>query len=224
MNEEKKRPEGIRAWYDRTTSKARTFLLWLSVVGTTTAIVVFFFVPEAITTRIQQFNGALTIPLFGLIWILGFIYLFLNPQREAAFRGQEWIEEMVTLLHKSMDEKIAPTVKLWGEIGEQIKKEIPGLISGAKETMNELRAAAKDLTDAVKRNEKVVEDLKPAIDALKRIETKIEVEIKRGMFEKLDSALESVGGLPKTDVEEPNSNWALESIRRNKAKAAGGKA
>lgn len=229
MSEQK--PEGIRSWYARTTSKARKVLVWTSAVGIMAAGFFFVFAPQDLIEKIQQFNGAMTIPIFGLIWILGFIYMFLIPQREAGFRGQEWIENIAVTFQDSVDQKMAPAVKTWQNIGLEVEKELPGVLAGIKDglkkasdTMDELRAAAKKIQEAVVKNEKVVENAIPAIEALKRIEAKIEAEIKAGLFENVQATLESVrgiSGVPKQEEESPNLNWALESIRKNKAKAAG---
>lgn len=230
------RPEGIRAWYSRTTSKARKALLWFTVIGVIGAIGVFWVAPVSVMERIQQFNGAMTIPLFGLIWIVGFIYMFLIPQREAGFRSQEWVETMVTTFQDSMVRQISPAVKIWTEIGTDVKAEIPVVLGDVRavmkkvsETMDDLRMAAKRLTEAVEKNEKILQDAKPAIEALRRIETKVELEIKAGLFENLQTALEAVrelGGMPPSktvvQVEEDapiNLQWAIESIRKNAEKA-----
>jgi hypothetical protein len=226
MSQQVKKPEGIRAWYGRTTAKARKFLVWATVVGLMGGLAVFAFAPEGFTARVQQFNGAMTIPIFGFIWILGFIYLFLIPQREASFRGQEWIELMVSTFHKLSEEKIAPAVEVWMKIGKQVEAEFPAVLAQTKATMEDLRAAAKKLNEAVDHNGKTIEDIKPAIESLKRIEAKFEAEIKGGLFEKVDTALDSVcslGGMPgKTEPDEtPDLQWAIESIRKNKAKIGG---
>lgn len=224
-----KKPEGIRSWYQRTTAKARKTLVWLTLIGISGATVMFFFAPQQFSERLQRFNGAMTIPIFGLIWIVGFIYLFLIPQREAGFRGQEWIEAGVSTMKASMDQKIVPAVGTWQKIGEQIEKEFPSMLGNVKdllkkasETMDELKAAAKKLNDAVDRNEKIVEEVRPVIASLRRIETRIETEIAGGLFESVNIALETVrgmAGLPKSEEVLPDINFVMESMRRNKLKA-----
>jgi hypothetical protein len=232
MNEKDARPEGIRAWYDRTTSKARKVLVLSTILAITGGIFAFFSLSSAMSSRLQTFNGALVIPIFGLIWIVGFIYIFLIPQREAGFRSQEWIELMVSTMQDSIDNKIAPAVKTWKTVGDQVEKEFPSTLQEIKEciskasvTMDELRAAAKNLTEAVKKNEKVVSDAAPAIESLKRIETRLEQEFKGGLFENIQSAIEGIrgiSGVPKVEDDKPDLDWALQSIRASKKKVGGG--
>jgi len=221
--------ESVRQWYHRTTSGARKFLLMFSAVAVAAAVVLFICAPQSLHQSLQQFNGAYVIPVAGGIWILGFLYIFLIPQREVGFRSQEFIESMSNSVKDTIEREIVPAVTLWKRVGEKIEAELPGMITQVKDgmkqataTMEDLRAAAKRLNDAVDMNGKIVEDTKPAIEALKRIEAKVEVAIRGGLFEKVDTALDSVrslGGLPpKEEEEQPNMDWALESIRRNKAK------
>lgn len=223
MNEQKGRPEGIRQWYQRTTSLARKVLFWLAVLAIAGAVIAFFFMPETMTGKLQAFNSAVTTPTAIFLWTFGLLFMFLIPQRESGFRSQEWVELLVT--------KVVPVVKTWDEIGEKVKAELPAVLDDMKatvkkasETMDELRVAAKRLMDAVGKNEKTLEDAKPVVEALKRIESRIEIEIHGGLFENVKAALASVrslGGLPPSEAEEdlPNMAWALNSIRTNKAKA-----
>lgn len=220
IKQEKIKPEGIRAWYFRTTSKSRKFLLWATVVGLAIGGCVFGLSPDGFVAKIQQFNGAITIPVAGFIWIVGFILLFLVPQREASFRGQEWIEQMVS--------GMLPVVEIWKNIGNKVEAELPGMLAQVKDsiqkantTLDDLRVSAKKIDEAVLSGNQIAEDARPAIEALKRIEASLEAELKKGFFIKVDSALESIqtlGGLPKTEQQLPDMGWALESIRRNKEK------
>lgn len=223
MSDQVQKSEGIRQWYRRTTSTARKVLLWSTVVAIVGAVIAFFFMPSSAAMKIQTFNSALVIPIAALLWTVGLVFIFLLPQREAAFRSQEWVEIMVTTL--------VPAIKKWSAIGDSVNAELPGMLEqmkafakNASETMGELRAAARILNEAVAKNEMLASDAKPAIEALKRIEARIEFEIKMGLFENVNVALESIrgiSGVPKDEEDIGNLEWALQSVRQSKAKVGG---
>lgn len=223
MSEQVQKPEGIRQWYRRTTSTARKVLLWSTVVAIVGAVIAFFFLPAAAAMKIQTFNSALVIPIAALLWTVGLVFIFLLPQREAAFRSQEWVETLVTT--------VVPAIKKWSAIADSVNTELPGVLAqmksftkNAAETMEDLRAAARRLTEAVAKNEMLASDAKPAIEALKRIEARIEFEIKMGLFENVNTALESIrgmSGVPQGEEDMGNLQWALESVRKSKVKVGG---
>lgn len=215
-----KKAESVRGWYHRTTSGARKFLLIFSAVAICAAILLFVFAPQSLHASIQQFNGAYVIPVAGGIWILGFLYIFLIPQREVGFRSQEFIESMSNSVRDTLEREIVPAVAVWKRLGEKIEAELPILMKKVDEGILQIQESAKKLTVAIEKNEGLAADAKPAIDALKRIETKFEEEIKNGFFEKANAALESVrslGGIPGKDDSEENLSYALDSIKKNKA-------
>lgn len=223
MSDQVKKSEGIRQWYQRTTSTARKALLWSTAVAIVGAVIAFFFMPSSVTMKMESFNSALVIPIAALLWTVGLVFIFLLPQREAAFRSQEWVEAMVTTL--------VPAIKKWSAIGDSVNTELPGVLAHMKAfaqhasaTMEELRAAARTLNEAVSKNETLAADAKPAIEALKRIEARIEYEIKMGLFENVNTALESIrgiSGVPKDEEDIGNLEWALQSVRKSKVKVGG---
>lgn len=217
--------ETIREWYSRKTGWAVKAIVFLTTCSIGTMCLMWATASLPQLQRLQTFNGALTIPLIGGIWIFGFIYLFLTPSREASFRGQESLEEAVDIVRAAMLEKIAPAAAIWSRIGEQMERQLPQMMQKATETLDELRNAAKNIDSAAKRNGDFMEEAKPAIDALKRIEHRVELEIQSGMFENMKAASESIkslAGIPK-DATEPDYKWALESVRKAKAMASDGK-
>lgn len=214
--------ESIREWYSRKTGWAFKAICFMTTCSVATMCVMWGAASLPQLQRLQTFNGALTIPLIGGIWIFGFIYMFLTPSREASFRGQESLEEAVEIIRTAMMEKISPATAIWGRIGERLERELPIVVQKANDTLDELRNAARNLDAAAKRNGTFMDEAKPAIDALKRIEHRVELEIQGGFFESMKAATESVksfAGIPK-DATEPDYKWALESVRKAKAKAA----
>ena len=213
------RKESIREWYSRKTGWAFRAICFMTTCSVATMTVMWISASLPTLQRLQTFNGALTIPLIGGIWIFGFIYMFLTPSREASFRGQESLEEAVEIVRASMIENIAPAATVWKRLGEQFQQELPQMMKKVNETLDELRNAAKNLDEASKKNEQFIGQAEPAIQALKRIEHRIEVEIQSGLFENMKAAADSVktlSGIPK-DASEPDYNWALQSLRKAKA-------
>lgn len=218
--------ESIREWYSRKTGWAFKAICFMTTCSLITMCIMWASASLPQLQRLQTFNGALTIPLIGGIWIFGFIYMFLTPSREASFRGQESLEEGVEIIRVAVLEKIAPAAAIWCRIGEQFERELPLIVRKAHETLDELRVAAKNIDEAAKKNDQFVGQAQPAIEALKRIEHRVEMEIQSGLFENMRAAAEGVktlSGIPK-DASEPDYKWALESVRRAKAKSGDGKA
>lgn len=214
-----RKPESIRGWYNRTTSGARKFLLIFSLVAIVAAIVMFLYTPASLHVSLQQFNGAYVIPIAGLIWILGFLYIFLIPQREVGFRTQEFIESMSNSVRETIEKEIVPAAQVWKRVGEKIEQEMPAFLKKVDEGIVEIREASKKLSLAIEKNEALAVEAKPAIEALRRIEANIEKEIQNGFFENAKAALDSVrslGGLPSKESAEEDLSYALKSIRKNK--------
>lgn len=219
-----RKPESIRGWYHRTTSGARKFLLIFSAIAICAAIVLFVFAPQSLHASIQQFNGAYVIPVAGGIWILGFLYIFLIPQREVGFRSQEFIEAMSNSVRDTIEKEIVPAVKVWQRVGEKIEAELPIFMKKVDDGILEIRESSKKLSLAIEKNEGLAAEIKPAVEALRRIEATVELEIKNGFFENTRAALESVrslggipgNGAPKEEATEDLS-YALRSIQKNKA-------
>lgn len=216
--------ESIRQWYGRTTSGARKGLLVFSALAIGVAILLFIYAPQSMHQSLQQFNGAYVIPVAGGIWIAGFLYIFLIPQREVGFRSQEFIESMATVVKETIERDIVPAAIVWKRLGEKLEQELPVFMKKLDEGVLEIREASKKLSVAIEKNEGLAAEAKPAIEALRRIEAKVEEEIKGGFFENVKATMESVrgfAGVPKQADAEEDLSYALQSIRKNKEKAAG---
>lgn len=195
--------ETIRQWYDRSTKSVRKALVWATAFAFIGAAVMYAMASLPFLARLQTFNGALTIPIAGLIWLLAFVYVFLVPSREASFRGQEWIETMVTLVEQTVREQVAPAAVVWRHLGERIDREFPALTQDVHEGLEAVKTAAAKLEAAVEKNKAVGEDAAPAIEALKRIEARLEHEIKTGLFEDVRSAAQAVKKFAAPEVPRP---------------------
>lgn len=195
--------EPARAWYERTTRKSRKLIVAASTIGLLSALVFFFVVPHEYTLRLQVFNGAWVIPVFGAIWIWAFVWIFLIPSREVGFRSQESIERM--------ENSITPVLDIWKKLGDRIESELnSGLICEFKESVKTLReAAAKiqtmaesssgDIKTTAKEIRLFKEEVKPTLEALQRIQGNLQKEIDSGFFDNMRTAMDSVrqlGGMP----------------------------
>jgi hypothetical protein len=184
--------ESIRGWYARTTSKVRHGLVWATIVTCLFALVFYFVAPHSVHLSLQIFNGAVVIPAAAAIWIAAFVYIFLIPNREVGFRSQEAIEQTVGLLRTALEGTVAPAAAVWKRIGQRVEVELPRILQEHREALELLRASAAQIEKAVEKNEKFAEDAKPAIDALKRIEEKIEDGIKAGLLDDMRLAAQAL--------------------------------
>jgi len=208
--------EGIRQWYDRTTRFWRKGLVWATIVALIGAAIFYSLGSMGVFTRIQTFNGALTIPVGAALWMAAFVFIFLVPSREASFRSQEWIESMVSLAEKSIREQVTPAAKVWIRLGERMESEIPGFIKDIREGIQVIKDSAARLEKAVTANEKTVEDAKPVVEALKRIAGRFEKEIQCGLFEEVRQASRAVRefAAPPQAKALPSVDRALQALDR----------
>lgn len=210
------KPEGVRAWYDRTTQKWRKLLL-VSAIGAVVISILFFFgVSRDIHLALQVFNGAIVIPVAAAIWIIAFVYIFLVPNREVGFRSQEAIEKTVEIMNDAVEHKMAPAVATWTRIGERVERELPSLIQEAKEAFVTVRRISQRLEKAVGKNEELAAEAKPAIEALRKISERFDREIQTGIMEEARAAFASVkslAGVPKNPTE-PDLNMVITSLRK----------
>lgn len=208
---EQKKPEGIRAWYNRTISKSKRGLFVATAASTVVLVLMLLFAPTPLLARLQTANGALTIPLYGGLWIFFFIFMFLVPSREASFRAQESIDEL--------REEVLGAVEIWKSIGRDVQKELPMVLSEFRETITEVRGAITTIKDAAVKNEKFIEESKPVIEALLKIEKRIEHEIESGFvedFRDMTKAVKVMAGVPLVKKSDPNLSAALKSISKKK--------
>lgn len=215
--------EGIRQWYERTTRNWRKALIGSTFIAVIGAIVFWCLGSLNLFSRIQTFNGATVIPIGAGLWMAAFVFIFLIPSREAGFRSQEWIELAVATLQKTIREEIAPGARVWTRIGEKIEKELPEMIKEAREGIELVRASARKIEEAVQKNEGMAIEVKPVVDAIKRIEERIEKEIKTGLLDELRQAAQAVKTFagpetarttPKAD--QPDMSRILPALSRRK--------
>jgi len=201
--------ESIREWYARSTGWAGKVIVFVTLCSFVTMGIMWAVASLPALQRIQTFNGALTIPLIGGVWIFGFIFMFLVPSREASFRGQESMEAMGETVEK-IAEKVSVAVEIWSRIGSRIESEFPAMLQKANATLDEVAAAAKRIDKAGED----MTDLKPAIEALRRLETRLETEIQSGLIEDIRTAAKGVKNFTMGDGSEPDFQFAQESLRQ----------
>lgn len=210
--------ESIREWYDRTTRKWRKGL-WVAAAATLCVMgIAYALLDTPMLARLQTFNGALTIPLWGGLWILSFIFMFLIPSREASFRGQEALESSFALITSAINDKVAPAMTEIKSLAKRVDSVLnEGVVSEFRtmlKTMNETASALRDTAAALKESalkvqgdskssheelKKTAEEVRkftaaahPAIETFKRLEAKLEGEIATGLLDAARAAMESV--------------------------------
>jgi len=217
--------ESIREWYQRTTSKARMTLVWVSSVSIIFGVLFFMYAPLKLAQFMQTANGAVTIPIAGGIWIAAFVYIFLVPSREVGFRSQESIEQTVDILNEAVEKRIKPALEIWQRIGARVEGELnAGLMDQIKNSIKELREATTKITHSAENSNgeirKFADDARPAVEALKRVQEKFDNTMNTGFLDDLQSAVASLKhlSLPAPDVnvpiKEPKLDKALSVISK----------
>lgn len=230
MNGQQQPQETIRQWYDRTTKKARSGLMWCCAISIVGGACFFAFAPLKLAQFMQTANGAVTIPIAGGIWIAAFVYIFLVPSREVGFRSQESIEQTTALLSDAVEKKIKPALEVWLRIGGRVEAELNnGLMDQIKGAVKDLREATLKITNSAENSngeiKKFTDDAKPAIEALKNLHDKIDKGFGGDFVENLKMAVESVKqmslppmdpGMPAMSMppKEPKIDKALSMIAR----------
>jgi hypothetical protein len=77
-------------------------------------------------------------------------------------------------------------------IGERIEKEIPEFVKEFKESIRVVRDSAVKIEAVVAKNEKVAEEIKPVVLALKKLQESIEREIKAGILVEIREASQAI--------------------------------
>lgn len=182
--------EGIRAWYHRKTKNSVRALIGATVLTAIVALSFYLFAELQTLMRMQTFNGAITIPAAGFIWLLSFTLIWLIPMREVSFRGQESMERM--------EDRIIPAIATWQRVGERMEKEI----------LPSLEALVQEL------QRKAI----PVLDNARRIEASIEAELQTGILQDFRDASRSVKTLVVTHgpTSGPDMARALEGLTSRK--------
>ncbi len=175
-----KPPEGIRAWYKKSTRRAMRGLVWATAILITAIVLVWMFAPLAKLQHAQTFNGALTIPGFGGLWIASFILTWLIPMREVSFRGQESMERMEEKVVNRMEEKLIPALDTWQRIGTKVEEELiprfEKFLEGAEKAADQLSSSAKNVEDKASgalatidklESSRIIDEVREATQAMK---------------------------------------------------------
>jgi hypothetical protein len=200
-----KKEEGIRSWYEKRTVKARRALFGATLVLAIIAVCFWIFASLETSQRLQTFNGAITIPAAGGIWIAAFMFIWLMPMRELSFRGQESLERMEGRLQGALEDKIGPAIDTWQRIGERFEKTV-----------------VPKLEEAVDKMSKVADMLEkkggPAIETARRLETHIEGHLASGAIEEIREAAKTISEMqgPK-DGKPPDLRRTLSFLEKEPA-------
>lgn len=220
--------QGIRAWYERSTKRARRALLWATVIMAAGMFVFYFCVPPHWAARLQTANGAYTIPAFGGLWIAAFMFIWLIPMRELSFRGQESFERTENRLKDSLakwdqivEEKVLPALATWQRIGTQVESQI---LPEAKRVLLEIETAAHVVSQKAGLIEKRAHDIQskaaPGIESVKRIAGQVESHVVNGILDKMQIVLESLAtlnGFTFGKSSKPDLSRALAVVQKKKA-------
>lgn len=200
-----KKEEPIREWYRRTTRRSRKAILYATILSI--GVMAYSWMTMKLPTLqiLQTFNGALSVPLLGGIWIMAFIVMFLAPSREVGFRSQETLEKTAKMLSDAMNDKVIPAMECWNRVGQSIEKIVAGgLFEDVKATIRQIQETAlrleRQATEGNGEIKKFVSDTRPAIEALKQLQARINTEFGSEFAGDLKSAIQSVrelGGMPR---------------------------
>jgi hypothetical protein len=209
-----KRPENIRAWYERKTSRARRSLVWATALAAVGMFVFWFAVPHEWAARLQTANGGYTIPAFGALWIAIFMFVWLIPMRELSFRGQEAMEHMESCISEAFEKHVKPAVDVWRRVGEKVEIELPKCLQEFREGLKTIKESAVKMEAAVTRGEEMSKEAKAAVVALTKISDRVDKEIKTGFIEEIRTTLTSVREmtLPPGSTP-PDLRMTLDAIR-----------
>ena len=119
MKEEEK---SIRKWYEAKTRRAIKWLVGFGVVSLLVGVVLFALLPDAVTLKLQVFNGAYTIPIGALIWLVIFTLIWMMPIREISFRTFESTEALREEIKAAIKDEIHPSVKRFEKIADQLEE------------------------------------------------------------------------------------------------------
>lgn len=205
MDEKKvNKPESIRGWYQRTTKNSRVGFVAMTVVAFSVMAAMWIFASMPTLSKLQTFNGALTVPLIGGLWIFAFIFMFLIPSREASFRAQEALEDGIGTMKKMIEENVIPAAKALERILLLVEKEYPEIKRRAEVMATDLKATTERVEKALEENKAFVGEVRPVLAALKRIEERFEEDI----LDDLKLAAEAVkrmGGMPPAAAAAPKA-------------------
>lgn len=136
-------------------------------------------------------------------------------ERTASFFSKPEESPLIQYIEKRLNES-KKDFEVWKRLGEKIEAELPIFLKKVDEGFAELREASKKVSAAVEKSDSLVIDAKPAIEALRRIEARVEQEIKAGIMDDIRTAAASIrtmGGLPpKEEAQEEAQEEGLSSV------------
>lgn len=214
----------IREWWTRKTKKVSRYILISSIVSLIASMLFFEYAPPALIARIQIFNGAMTLPVGGAIWIAAFIFQFLIPSREVAFRSQETLErtelrvkESLEKFDKFMTEEAGPAIQLLRKTVEAFETRYSKNI---ETTVDACQDAARDAVETAQRTETMARELHrealPMIQTAARVIEKVDKALNGGLLAQiglLAKGAQTMGEV-KGGATVPDLNRALTSLKK----------
>lgn len=218
----------IREWWTRKTKKVSRYILVSSIVSMIASILFFEFASPALIARIQIFNGAMTLPVGGAIWIAAFIFQFLIPSREVAFRSQETLErtelrvkQSLDMFEKFMQEEAVPSIQLLRKTVEAFETKYAKNIES---TIYVCQNAAKNAVETAQRTEVMAQDIHrevlPVLASAARVIEKIDGGLNGGLLGSLSllvngTAPGAPGAIPGNGASSvPDLNRALTTLSK----------
>lgn len=195
--------ESIRSWWTKKTKKVGRMILVSSIISMIGALMFFRYAPAEIVSRIQAFNGAMTIPVAGAIWLAAFVFQFLIPSREVAFRSQETLErtekrlaESLGALNSFMKDQAVPAVEACRHMAHLFETQY---FKDIQSTIYVCQYAAKNAVETAKKTEtmavEIHRDALPAIASAARILATLEKALDGGILDRLNQAVETASTL-----------------------------
>lgn len=218
-----KKLEGIRDWYRRSTKKALRSIYFATAALLIVAVGFWFLAPLSTLMRMQTFNGALTIPLAGGLWIAAFMLVWLIPMREISFRGQESLDRTEERIVRALEDRFNPALDTWKRIGDRVENELLDQMKGA---VADMRRVADRLDHAMNgaesRAREIEEKYGPTAERLKTIASHVEEAFQGGVLKEMRDAAQAIRRLNGLEAPRPDPTQALDIIRKRRPPVAQG--
>lgn len=225
---QEKDEKSIRAWWTRKTRKVGRMILLSSIVSMIGALLFFRYASPELVARIQSFNGAMTIPVAGAIWVAAFVFQFLIPSREVAFRSQETLErtekrltESLEALDRFMADQAIPAVEACRRMAHLFETQY---FKDIQSTIYVCQYAAKNAVETAKKTEtmaiEIHRDALPSIASAARILAALEKSLDGGILDRLNLAVDTAStlGPVKGGATAPDLNRSIGIIRSSTQK------
>lgn len=212
-----KKPEGIRDWYRRSTKKALRSIYVATAVLLLVAVAFWLLAPLSTLMRLQTFNGALTIPLAGGLWIAAFMLVWLIPMREISFRGQESLDRTEERIVRALEDRFNPALDTWKRIGERVENKLLDEVEGAVADMRRIADRLDHAMNGAESRAQQIEDkYGPTAERLKVIASHVEEAFQGGVLKEMRETAQAIRRLNGLEAPRPDAGEALDIIRKRR--------